>query len=129
MCFFLMIPRPPRFTRTDTRFPYTTLFRSDTKFGIEAAAARDFLLANRSIPGIRVEGLAVHIGSQLTEIAPYRLAFERLIALYKELRAAGVPLKRLDFGGGIGISYRHEHLTGAGGGEAAGGGDAGVTTA
>src|SRR3546814_9955363 len=90
-----------------------TTGRADTKFGIEAAAARDFLLANRSIPGIRVEGLAVHIGSQLTEIAPYRLAFERLIALYKELRAAGVPLKRLDFGGGIGISYRHEPLTGA----------------
>src|SRR3546814_19221377 len=108
MCFFLMIPRPPRFTRTDTRFPYTTLFRSDTKCGIEAAAARDFLLANRSIPGIRVEGLAVHIGSQLTEIAPYSLAFERLIALYKALRAAGLPLKRLEFGGGIGISSRHE---------------------
>src|SRR3546814_5010766 len=53
-----------------------TTGRADTKFGIEAAAARDFLLANRSIPGIRVEGLAVHIGSQLTEIAPYRLPFE-----------------------------------------------------
>src|SRR3546814_9111409 len=72
-----------------------TTGRADTKFGIEAAAARDFLLANRSIPGIRVEGLAVHIGSQLTEIAPYRLAFERPIALYKELRAAGVPLKQI----------------------------------
>src|SRR3546814_12624004 len=71
--------------------------------------------------------LAVHIGSQLTEIAPYRLAFERLIALYKELRAAGVPLKRLDFGGGIGISYRHEPLTGAAGGEAVGEADARVT--
>src|SRR3546814_3820224 len=71
--------------------------------------------------------LAVHIGSQLTEIAPYRLAFERLIALYKELRAVGVPLKRLDFGGGIGISYRHEPLTGAAGGEAVGEADARVT--
>jgi len=84
-----------------------TTGRADTKFGIDATAARDFLLANREIPGIRVEGLAVHIGSQLTDIAPYRLAFERLIALYRELRAAGLPLKRLDFGGGIGISYRH----------------------
>src|SRR5690606_29023627 len=63
---------------------------------------------NREIPGIRVEGLAVHIGSQLTEIAPYRLAFERLVALYRELKAAGLPLKRLDFGGGNGIRYRHE---------------------
>ncbi|GAB4228055.1 MAG: diaminopimelate decarboxylase [Kiloniellaceae bacterium] len=85
-----------------------TTGRADTKFGIDAAAARDFLLANREIPGIRVEGLAVHIGSQLTDVAPYGLAFERLIALYKELRAAGLPLKRLDFGGGIGIDYKHK---------------------
>jgi len=84
-----------------------TTGRADTKFGIDAREARDFLLANPDIRGIRVEGLAVHIGSQLTDIAPYRLAFERLIALFKELRAARVPLKRLDFGGGIGISYQH----------------------
>jgi len=84
-----------------------TTGRADSKFGIDAAAAREFLLANREIPGIRVEGLAVHIGSQLTDVAPYRLAFERLVALYKELREAGVPLKRLDLGGGLGIDYRH----------------------
>jgi diaminopimelate decarboxylase len=84
-----------------------TTGRADSKFGIDAREARDFLLANRDIPGIRVEGLAVHIGSQLTDIAPYRLAFERLIALYRELRGAGLDLKRLDFGGGIGISYQH----------------------
>ncbi len=84
-----------------------TTGRADSKFGIDATAAREFLLANREIPGIRVEGLAVHIGSQLTDVAPYRLAFERLIALYKDLKAAGLPLKRLDFGGGIGIDYRH----------------------
>ncbi|MEO3428265.1 diaminopimelate decarboxylase [Pelagibius sp. CAU 1746] len=84
-----------------------TTGRADSKFGIDATQARDFLLANREIPGIRVEGLAVHIGSQLTDVAPYRLAFERLIALYKDLRGAGLPLKRLDFGGGIGIDYRH----------------------
>ena len=84
-----------------------TTGRADSKFGIELKEARDFLLANRDIPGIRVESLAVHIGSQLTDVAPYRLAFEKLIALYRELRAAGLPLKRLDFGGGIGITYQH----------------------
>src|SRR3546814_12895386 len=83
----------------------------DSKLGIDGGQTHDFLLANRDIPGIRIEGLAVHIGSQLTDIAPYRLAFERLIALYKELRAAGVPLKRLDFGGGIGITYKHGPVT------------------
>ncbi len=84
-----------------------TTGRADSKFGIDATQARDFLLANPEIPGIRVEGLAVHIGSQLTDVAPYRLAFERLIALYNDLRGAGLPLKRLDFGGGIGIDYQH----------------------
>ena len=103
-----------------------TTGRADTKFGIDAQEARAFLLANRDIPGIRVEGLAVHIGSQLTDIAPYRLAFERLIALFKDLRAAGLPLKRLDFGGGIGISYKHGPLTEGGGGEEVGAADARV---
>lgn len=84
-----------------------TTGRADSKFGIDAGEAREFLLTNRDVPGIRFEGLAVHIGSQLTDIQPYRLAFERLIALYRELRAAGLPLRRLDFGGGIGINYRH----------------------
>ncbi len=95
-----------------------TTGRADSKFGIDATAARDFLLANRDIPGVRIEGLAVHIGSQLTDVTPYRLAFERLIALYRELRAAGLPLKRLDLGGGIGISYKHEPQSGDDVGEA-----------
>lgn len=104
-----------------------TTGRADSKFGIDAAEARAFLLANRTIPGIRIEGLAVHIGSQLTEIAPYRTAFERLVALFKDLRGAGLALKRLDFGGGIGISYRHEATAGAGAGEAVSETDARVT--
>lgn len=104
-----------------------TTGRADSKFGIDAAEARAFLLANREIPGIRIEGLAVHIGSQLTDIQPYRLAFERLIALYRELKTAGLPLKRLDFGGGIGISYRHGPLSENGAGEEVGEADARVT--
>lgn len=86
-----------------------TTGRADSKFGIDAAAVRSFLLENRELPGIRLDGLAVHIGSQLTDVAPYKTAFERLIALYRELKDAGIPLSRLDLGGGIGISYEH-HL-------------------
>ncbi|WP_299395814.1 diaminopimelate decarboxylase [Pelagibius sp.] len=85
-----------------------TTGRADSKFGIDAGAARDYMLNIKSMPGIRFEGLAVHIGSQLTDIAPYRTAFQRLIALYHELRAAGLPLRRVDLGGGIGISYTHD---------------------
>ncbi|NIA68427.1 diaminopimelate decarboxylase [Pelagibius litoralis] len=85
-----------------------TTGRADSKFGIDADEARAFLMQTKSLPGIRFEGLAVHIGSQLTDVAPYRAAFQRLIGLYHELRAAGVPLRRLDLGGGIGISYKHD---------------------
>src|SRR3546814_13323393 len=68
-----------------------TTGRADTKFGIEAAAARHFLHATRSIPGIRVEGLAVHIGSQLNEISPHPLAFAPLHAVHQELPTRAVP--------------------------------------
>jgi diaminopimelate decarboxylase len=50
----------------------------------------------------------VHIGSQLTGLAPFRTAFERMAALYGELRQAGHDLHQLDFGGGLGIAYRDE---------------------
>ncbi|MDX8479864.1 diaminopimelate decarboxylase [Mesorhizobium sp. VK24D] len=50
-------------------------------------------------------GLAVHIGSQITELSPYQSAYSRLRGLVGELRAAGLPIRRLDLGGGLGISY------------------------
>ncbi|MEM7224845.1 MAG: diaminopimelate decarboxylase [Pseudomonadota bacterium] len=82
--------------------------KADNKFGIDIDQAPEAARLAAELPGIRLVGLAVHIGSQLTDIAPYRGAFERLIALYKELRAAGLRLERLDLGGGLGIVYRDE---------------------
>jgi diaminopimelate decarboxylase len=82
--------------------------RAENKFGIDLGHIADAAARARELPGISLEGLAVHIGSQLTEIAPYRAAFERLATLYRELRDGGVPLRRLDFGGGLGISYQGE---------------------
>lgn len=85
-----------------------TTGRSENKFGIpidEAAAA-----ARRAAdsPGIELVGLAVHIGSQLTEIGPFRAAFAKLSELAVELRTIGLPPKRLDLGGGLGLSYAEE---------------------
>jgi diaminopimelate decarboxylase len=82
--------------------------KKENKFGIdvdEAAAA--YRLAT-SLPGIAPVGLAVHIGSQLTELAPYRRAFERLAGLVRSLRGAGLTVDRVDLGGGLGIRYRSE---------------------
>ncbi|HUB97673.1 MAG TPA: diaminopimelate decarboxylase [Stellaceae bacterium] len=80
----------------------------ENKFGIDAADALAAFRRARGLPGLAPVGLAVHIGSQLTELAPFEAAFERAVALYRAVRADGVPLTRLDLGGGIGIRYRDE---------------------
>lgn len=82
--------------------------KAENKFGIDLCHVRAVMERAAALPGLAVEGLAVHIGSQLTETAPYRAAFTRLTDLYRQLRAAGLPLRRLDFGGGLGITYRDE---------------------
>src|SRR3546814_16282740 len=58
--------------------------------------------------GIEVTGIAVHIGPQITSLDPYRSAFARVVELARGLRAEGIPIRRLDFGGGLGITYREE---------------------
>ncbi len=62
----------------------------------------------RDLPGLAPVGLAVHIGSQLTELAPFEAAFARAVAIYRAARADGIALERLDLGGGVGIRYRAE---------------------
>ncbi|WP_282607443.1 diaminopimelate decarboxylase [Pelagibius sp. Alg239-R121] len=79
--------------------------KAENKFGIDIPSLRGFLDSAAQLPGVRIEGLAVHIGSQITDVNPYRMAFERLVALFTELRDAGWPLERLDMGGGLGIAY------------------------
>ncbi len=80
--------------------------KAENKFGIEMQQACALLARAEELPGIRFEGLAVHIGSQLTDLAPFRAAFDRVAGLFGELRAAGYGLSRLDLGGGLGISYQ-----------------------
>lgn len=79
--------------------------KAENKFGIDMDQARTIMARAAEFPGIRFEGLAVHIGSQLTELAPFRAAFGRLAQLFTEIKAAGTPLRRLDLGGGLGVSY------------------------
>jgi diaminopimelate decarboxylase len=79
--------------------------RAENKFGIDPGRAREAYAMAARMPGIEPVGLAVHIGSQLTDTAPYRAAFHRLATLARELREAGLPIRRLDLGGGLGIGY------------------------
>lgn len=81
---------------------------AENKFGIDLGHARGAYAKAAALPGIALQGLAVHIGSQLTEVSPFREAFARLAKLVAELKAAGLPVARLDLGGGLGIVYHHE---------------------
>ncbi|MEM1400782.1 MAG: diaminopimelate decarboxylase [Pseudomonadota bacterium] len=82
-----------------------TTGRSENKFGIDIDQAPALYAKAAELPGIRPLGLAVHIGSQLLDLAPYRAAYSHLADLTRHLRGSGLPVERLDLGGGIGIAY------------------------
>jgi len=79
--------------------------RQEDKFGIDIARAGDIYARAAELPGIAPVSIAVHIGSQLTDVAPFRAAFARVAELTRELRAAGHNIGKLDLGGGLGIDY------------------------
>jgi diaminopimelate decarboxylase len=85
-----------------------TTGKAENKFGIDMVEAAEVAALARRLPGIALEALSVHIGSQLVAIDPFRTAFARLAALARALNATGPKLKRLDFGGGVGVVYRDE---------------------
>lgn len=79
--------------------------KSENKFGIPIARARDVYAEAARLPGIEVIGVDVHIGSQLTELAPFEQAYLKVADLTHALRADGHNIRRLDLGGGLGIPY------------------------
>jgi diaminopimelate decarboxylase len=82
--------------------------KAENKFGIELGLVQEAFKEATSLAGIDARGLALHIGSQLTDLEPYRAAFKRVAELTVDLRAAGLTVDRLDLGGGIGIAYHGE---------------------
>ncbi len=82
--------------------------KKENKFGIDLPHVIEAYRQAAALPGLRPVGIAVHIGSQLTELAPLERAFTRLVDLVKELRASGLTVSRVDFGGGLGVRYRNE---------------------
>ncbi|MBN2629962.1 MAG: diaminopimelate decarboxylase [Rhodobacteraceae bacterium] len=79
--------------------------KSENKFGVPIAKARAVYAEAARLPGIDVVGIDVHIGSQLTELAPFEAAFTKVRELTEALRADGHNIRRLDLGGGLGIPY------------------------
>ena len=78
---------------------------SENKFGIEWTRASEVYAKAAAMPGLRMTGIAVHIGSQLTDLEPYAAAYGRLRDVVAMLRADGHTVERLDLGGGLGIPY------------------------
>ncbi|SDI31423.1 diaminopimelate decarboxylase [Lutimaribacter saemankumensis] len=83
--------------------------KAENKFGIPISRARAVYAHAASLPGIKVVGIDVHIGSQLTDLEPYRAAYRKVAELTEALRADGHEITRLDLGGGLGIPYTRDN--------------------
>jgi diaminopimelate decarboxylase len=79
--------------------------KSENKFGIPLTQARSVYARAAKLPGIRVTGVDVHIGSQITDLVPLEAAFRLLAEFVQALRADGHSISHVDFGGGLGIPY------------------------
>lgn len=84
--------------------------RKENKFGVPIDRARGIFDRLAGLPGIDLKGVAIHIGSQLADLAPLEAAYARIGALIAELRAAGHPISRVDLGGGLGVPYRADDV-------------------
>jgi diaminopimelate decarboxylase len=88
--------------------PYISTGLKGNKFGVAHDEARAVYRRAAALPGIRVAGIDCHIGSQITSIAPYLDALDRLLDLVEQVEADGISIAHLDMGGGLGITYTDE---------------------
>ena len=82
--------------------------KSENKFGIAIDAAINIYKQAATLPGIAVQGISMHIGSQLTQLAPFRDAYLRIRELVEQLRGMGIPIRTVDLGGGLGVPYAQD---------------------
>ncbi len=82
--------------------------KSENKFGIPISKARDIYQKAAKLEGIVVQGVDVHIGSQLTDLVPFKLAFSRIKKLVTDLNQSGIPISAIDLGGGLGVNYEQK---------------------
>lgn len=88
--------------------PYIVTGLKENKFGVAIAKAEAIYRRAETLRHLDIVGLDCHIGSQLTELTPFADAMDRVVQLVDALAAAGMPLRHLDLGGGLGIRYRDE---------------------
>jgi len=88
--------------------PYISTGLKGNKFGVAHEQARAVYRRAAALPGLHVVGIDCHIGSQITEVAPYLDATDRLLDLVEQIEADGIPIHHIDFGGGLGITYTDE---------------------
>lgn len=85
--------------------PYISTGLKENKFGVNFDEAPAIYQQASALPGIEVAGIDCHIGSQLTELAPFMDALDRVLALIEQLRNNGIHLRHIDMGGGLGVDY------------------------
>lgn len=83
--------------------------KAENKFGIPISRARDVYARAAKLPGVKVVGVDMHIGSQITELQPFKDAFALLSEFVRTLRADGHAIAHVDLGGGLGIPYREDN--------------------
>jgi diaminopimelate decarboxylase len=88
--------------------PYISTGLKGNKFGVPHERALAAYRRAAALPGLRVVGIDCHIGSQITDAAPYLDAMDRILDLVERVEAAGIALPHIDFGGGLGITYRDD---------------------
>lgn len=88
--------------------PYISTGLKDNKFGVERQQALEIYQYAQSLPFLNIIGIDCHIGSQLTELAPFVDALDILLALIDELAEHGIKIQHLDVGGGLGVTYDKE---------------------
>jgi len=88
--------------------PYIATGLKENKFGIPYEDALALYRRARDMRHIRIAGIGCHIGSQLTEVAPFVAALDKILDLVERLQAEGIALTHVDIGGGLGIRYRDE---------------------
>ena len=88
--------------------PYISTGLREHKFGIDISAAEEIYKRASQLPGIVVEGVSCHIGSQLLDVAPLLEAAGKMIDLVEKLRSQGIAIRYLDLGGGLGVSYQRK---------------------
>lgn len=88
--------------------PYISTGLKENKFGIDIDRVPEVYRRAQSLDHIEVIGVDCHIGSQLTDVAPYLEALDRLLALIDQLAADGIHIRHLDLGGGLGVRYTNE---------------------